>query len=102
MAVACHLTSHALHMPATPCPLPAYPAFPRIRFVEQLDRMPRLDVHAFAAQAGADLHEAAGIAGGDGGGGGVADEGELGLEHGVRHVRLDEVVDAGAAAALIA
>ena len=55
-----------------------------------------------AKQPRADLHEAARIAGGDelrGGGGDVL---QLALEHDVGHVRLHEVVDAGASAADIA
>ena len=50
-------------------------------------------------EAEGELEEAAGIAGGDDGGAGCGDVGELALEEFVGHFGLGDVVDAGAAAA---
>ena len=52
-------------------------------------------------EASADLHHAAGVPGGDEVGLGVCDALELRRQYGVRRVGLDEIVNAGAAAALI-
>ena len=58
-----------------------------------------LELDAARGEAVADLEQAAGIARGDDGCAGVGDMVEFALEKFVGHFGLDEVVDAGAAAA---
>ena len=57
------------------------------------------DVEAALAETVLDLEEAAGVAGGDDRGAGGGDVVDFALEKLVGHLGLDEVVDAGAAAA---
>src|SRR3954470_13045312 len=72
-----------------------------VRGVEKIDRMYRARAHVRANQTGSDLHQAARISGRYPGGSRRANVGEFWREHGVGRIRLDEVVDARAAAALI-
>ena len=76
--------------------------YERLRAVgagEEGDGVEGFDFGAAGGEAVLDLEEAAGVAGGDDGRSGGGDVVELALEEFVGHFGLDEVVDAGAAAA---
>ena len=72
------------------------------RAIEELDRVDDLGGHAELVQAGAELHRATGVAGGDHGGAGRRDRLRLLAHQPCRHLRLGDVVDPRGAAAAIA
>jgi hypothetical protein len=79
--------------PALQLPLP--PVSPR----NQRHGMHHLHRHPRLAQAGFELHAAAGVGGGDDGDAGLAEVGEFAVEQLSRHLGLRDVVNVGAAAA---
>jgi hypothetical protein len=68
---------------------------------EEFGEVQDLEVEAFAAGAHGELEVAAGVGGEDGVDVDFADLLHLAVEDGVAHLALDEVVDAGAAAAVV-